>query len=340
MNSWINFKELRGKLNPLDILKHYKVAVKVKGDQAQGFCPLPTHNGSRKSPSFSVNLKRNIWRCFGCQKSGNLLDLILFLEILDPNNPADVRKGAVLAVERFCPTGSTSPLPGPHSSSVSKTHTVSDDSQVLVNAPLDFTLKGLDPNHPYLAARGFTPETIEFFGLGFCSKGLMKDRIAIPLHDPRAHLVGYAGRVVDDALIAEDNPKYRFPGDRKRDGKRFKFRKSLFVYNGFRISEPVSDLVVVEGFASVWWLWQNGQPNVVALMGANCSGDQAAHIVRLVRPDGRVWLLTDGDEAGEHCAVAALPLLATERCSRWRHLELRTQPTDLTGDDLRNLCKL
>ncbi len=94
-----------------------------------------------------------------------------------------------------------------------------DDLPVVVNPPLGFELKDLDAEHPYLLSRGFTPETIEHFGLGFCSRGLLKDRVAIPLHDMAGALVGYAGRVVDDSLITEDNPRYRFPGERERDGK-------------------------------------------------------------------------------------------------------------------------
>ena len=102
-------------------------------------------------------------------------------------------------------------------------------------------------------------------------------------------LVGYAGRVVDDKLIIEDNPRYRFPGSTERDGKFFVFRKTLFLYNGFRIQAPVDDLFVVEGFTSVWWLHQNGLPNVVGTMGADCSEIQAELILSLVKPDGRVW---------------------------------------------------
>jgi DNA primase len=54
---------------------------------------------------------------------------------------------------------------------------------VVVNAPLDFELKGLNREHPYLLNRGFSQETIDHFGLGFCSRGMLKDRMAIPLHD-------------------------------------------------------------------------------------------------------------------------------------------------------------
>ena len=102
---------------------------------------------------------------------------------------------------------------------------------MVANAPLDFTLQGLDQEHPYLTGRGFTPETARHFGLGFASRGLMKDRIAIPLKNHEGLLVGYAGRLVDDDLVGEDNPKYRFPGDREKAGTRFVFRKSELLYH-------------------------------------------------------------------------------------------------------------
>ncbi len=40
---------------------------------------------------------------------------------------------------------------------------------------------------------GIRRETIEEFGLGFCSKGMMGGRAAFPLFDPHGQLVGYAG---------------------------------------------------------------------------------------------------------------------------------------------------
>ena len=107
-------------------------------------------------------------------------------------------------------------------------------------------------------------------------------------------LVGYAGRVVNDAATMEDNTRYRFPGARERDGKIFEFRKTPFLYDGFRIKAPVDNLIIVEGFTSVWWLNQNGLPNVVATMGADCSEKEAELIVSLVKPAGRVWIAPVG----------------------------------------------
>jgi DNA primase len=206
---------------------------------------------------------------------------------------------------------------------------------VIVNEPLDFDLKGLDAKHPYLLSRGFTPETIERFGLGYCGRGLLKCRVAIPLHNADGKLVGYAGRVVDDSRITEDNPRYRFPGERKRDGKIFEFRKTLLLYNGHRIKALVDDLIVVEGFTGVWWLDQNGLSNVVATMGADCSERQAELIVSLVKPGGMVWMMPDGDKAGMRHAQTLLTLISPHRAVRWTKLADGEQPTNLLREQLK-----
>lgn len=103
-----------------------------------------------------------------------------------------------------------------------------------MNTPLPFTLRDLDPEHPYLRERGLTAETIKKFGLGFCKKGRLAGRIAIPIHDWDGHLVAYAGRLVDETAISNDHPKYLFPGGRVDQGRTYEFRKSLVVYNAHR----------------------------------------------------------------------------------------------------------
>lgn len=331
MPAWVDFKELRSRLSFEAVLQKYGVEIKRKGDQHMGYCPLPNHKGVRNSVSFSANLVRGIFHCFGCGAKGNLLDFAVLMEKGDPSDKETIRDVALklqkdfLGVESAAEAPKKKPEPKPR-----------PDLPVVVNAPLDFELKGLDPHHPYLAGRGLTLETSIHFGLGFCSRGLLKDRIAIRLDDAEGKLVGYAGRVVDDAAVTEDNPRYRFPGARERDGKIFEFRKALFLYNGFRQKGPLDDLVVVEGFSSVWWLHQNGLPHVVATMGADCSDEQAALIVSLVKPSGRVWILSDGDPAGDRFAKAALAGVARNRFVRWVRLGEGKQPTDLSDEELKH----
>lgn len=332
--NWIDYKALRGQLDFAQVLQHYGVEVKTKGTQHHGFCPLPNHNGKRNSPSFSASLEKGIFQCFGCGAKGNVLDFAVLMEKGDPKDGAALHDVALKLQERFCPQSADKP-PAPPKPVPAKPEKPKENLPVIVNEPLDFELQGLEAGHPYLLNRGFTPETVQKFGLGYCGRGMLKCRVAIPLHDAVGKLIGYAGRVVDDSLIAEDNPRYRFPGERKRDGKVFEFRKTLFLYNGHRLKAPVDDLIVVEGFTGVWWLDQNGLSNVVATMGADCSEKQAELIVSLVKPGGTVWIMPDGDAAGERHAQTLLMLISPHRAMRWLKLPEGKQPTDLTGEEIK-----
>src|SRR5437868_14433097 len=95
MTKYVDFKELRKQLDFRDVLWHYRVELKLTGDQHHGFCPLPTHSGKKKSPSFSANLKKGIWQCFGCGQKGNVLDFAVLMEAGDPKNGQDVRRVAL-----------------------------------------------------------------------------------------------------------------------------------------------------------------------------------------------------------------------------------------------------
>jgi DNA primase len=351
MTDWIDFKELRKHLIFEHVLRHYGVGLKVTADQHHGFCPLPGHQGKKKSPSFSANLKRGIWQCFGCGQKGNVLDFAVLMERGDPKNGIDVRRVAFQLQERFqikerfqmTVQKSELTVAAPEGEETKQAGSSTEEEDVRVNVPLDFELKGLDETHPYLFGREFTAETITHFGLGYCSRGLLAKRIAIPLHDSEGNLVGYAGRVVDDASISEDLPKYKFPGSRKRKDVISEFRKSLLLYNANRIwpsiinGHPVTDLVVVEGFAGVWWLSQAGITNVVATMGASCSQGQGELIRLLVEEGGYVWIFTDGDHAGERCAHDIFGYVAPHRAVRWLRLWVGKQPTAFTPQELRNM---
>jgi DNA primase len=331
---WIDFKQLRSQLYPLSVLRQYNVKITVKGERATGFCPLSTHQGQRRSPSFSMNLERGIWQCFGCHAKGNVLDFAARMEGFNPDNPKELRQAALKIVDVFKFGHGTSPGPTSQTASRPSGAPTPSGKSVVVNAPIDFELRTLDPDHPYLKERGFTPETIRHFGLGFCNRGRLRGRLAIPLHDPQGRLVGYAGRITQDKLISETCPKYLFLGGRERDGTMLEFRKSLLLYNTHRVNGPVDHLFIVEGFPSTWWLWQAQYRNVVALMGSSCSEEQAKLIVDLVKPDGKVWLMPDGNESGVRCAESLMFHVSPHRFCRWVRLGENEQPTNYAVDDL------
>jgi DNA primase len=339
MSAWIDFKSLRSQLDFEQVLHHYRVEVKRKGTQHHGFCPLPSHEGKKNSPSFSANLERGIFQCFGCGAKGNVLEFAALMERISLEDGAGLRRVALELAKRFCPNQVTTAPARPPERKLGPPSPAPKEGAAIINPPLDFELKGLDPKHPYLLGRGFTPETIVHFGLGFCGRGLLQGRVAIPLHDSKGRLIGYAGRVIEDKAVSETNPRYRFPSKRDRDGKVMEFRKTRFLYNGFRIQGPVEDLIVVEGFTAVWWLHQHGLPQVVATMGSDISEKQVELVTELVRPNGRLWVMPDGGVAGERFAEALLKSLSVHRPVRWVRLAKDQQPTDLSMENLRTVFR-
>lgn len=333
VSTWIDFKELRSKLQFADVLSHYGVEIKAKGEQHLGFCPLPGHGGNRKSPSFSANLERGIFHCFGCQAKGNVLDFAVLMSGADPTDGRSLKKVAVELRAKFCPKDGKPTAGRKREAKPEALET--PELPLTVNVPLDFELKDLDCSHPYLAGRGFVEETMVHFGVGYCARGSLANRIAIPLRDTSGRLIGYAGRVVDDAAITDENPRYRLPTKREREGVTLEFRKTQFLYNGHQWKSPRENLGVVEGFPSVWWLHQNGFPCVVATMGAECSDEQAALIVSLVRPRGHIWIMPDGDKPGDKFAQSLLLKLSPHRFVRWVKLEDGRQPTDLSVGEMK-----
>src|SRR5271166_4929438 len=109
MATWIDFKALRAKLDFVQVLRHYRVDVKSKGNQHHGYCPLPNHNGKKNSPSFSANLERGIFQCFGCGSKGNVLEFAALMEKIDPKDGSALREVGLNLQKRFCPELGTVP---------------------------------------------------------------------------------------------------------------------------------------------------------------------------------------------------------------------------------------
>jgi DNA primase len=187
-------------------------------------------------------------------------------------------------VPRAAPKSAPAPAPKP----ASKAEPPASE-KTAPNKPLKFRLDKLERNHPYLAERGLTQETIVDFGVGFCGKGMMAERIAIPIHDPEGGVVAYAGRYPGEP--PGDTPKYKLPPG---------FRKSLELFNIDRaVKEPAEKpLIIVEGFFDCMKLHQHGCRKVAALMGSTMSDAQEELIRRHTNGRSQVVVMMDEDEAG------------------------------------------
>src|SRR5260370_21996030 len=78
---WVDFKRLKEAVDMQMVLDHYSIKNLVKhGDEVRGACPI--HKGSERSKNFTVNIRKNAFKCFSkdCGASGNILDLVVGME--------------------------------------------------------------------------------------------------------------------------------------------------------------------------------------------------------------------------------------------------------------------
>lgn len=315
----VDFSRLKTQFGIEDVLKHFDVPLAGTGRQRRGRCPI--HSGDNET-SFSVNVEANSFHCFSCGASGNHLDLIAQME------ECSIKDAARKAVAWFGLDAGDEPSERtPNRVRKEKTPTPkadeSDQAEASAsNEPLAFTLK-LDATHPYLADRGLDAETIERFGLGFCSRGTMKDRIAIPIRNPDGELVAYAGRWVGDGEPPEGEGKYKLPKG---------FLKSLELFadwTSLRADGDARTIVLVEGFFPCM-LFEQWGAFAISTMGSSMSPEQFALIRAHTRPGDRFVILYDGDKAGREGAREAASLLATLGFTRTIELPDGKQPDNYT----------
>ena len=297
-SKFLDFKAVKAALTMEQVLAHYGLIERFskKGDSLSGPCPI--HKGSNPT-QFRVSISKNVWNCFSeCKHGGNVLDFIAGME------KVTVHAAALKAIEWFNldldsisanqtsvePNEKADKIEGQEPARQPTPKPVTPEGGSGPNKPLKFRLDKLDRSHAYIAERGLTMTTIVDFGVGYCSKGMMAERLAIPIHNPEGQVVAYVGRYPGEAR--EGTPKYKLPPG---------FRKSLELFNIDRaIKEPDDKpLVIVEGFFDCMKLHQHGCRKVVALMGSSMSQAQEDLIRKHTAPVGCVVVMLDEDEAGQ-----------------------------------------
>ena len=316
--AWVDFKKVKEAVGFEPVLDRYHVKLKSsQGRELVGHCPF--HDD--KNPSFHVNTEKQVFYCFGCSSKGNALDFVSRKEAVSIREAAfllsewfDIREGVVddSGGNQRPKKGNTDTLVSQPTIKTSREEEkTAPERPEQRNRPLTFRLT-LDQGHPYLTQRGLEAHVVDFFGLGYCKRGLMKNRIAIPIHDEKGELVAYAGRWPGDEL-PEGEGKYKLPVG---------FRKSQVLFNLHRV-KAAERVVIVEGYWSVFRLHQLDIP-AVALMGRTLSEAQKALLIA-----SRIRCLTlllDGDEPGRRGQREILPRLARHFFTRVVDLPKGSQP--------------
>jgi len=170
----VDFKAVKSAVSMQMLLDRYQINwLRKSGGELRGRCPI--HKGDGQD-AFHVNVTKNVFNCFSCHARGNVLDFVAAME------KCSVRDAGLKLKEWFAITGEPAtaaaeakpPEPG-------KMDGVGE-SPVVINAALNFQLKGVDSSHAYLVERGISKETAERFGVGFfAGKGSMSGRVVIPI---------------------------------------------------------------------------------------------------------------------------------------------------------------
>ncbi len=326
---WIDFAELKRQVRIRDVLERYGYLAGLeekKPGKLTGPCPI--HGGSGKT-AFNVDTDKGIFNCFAECGGGNVLDLVMKIDGVEireagekladwfglsftrSHNGRDRQENSAKVSKK-----TAGEAPAEHNS-----QPVGSDANPLLERSLQ-----LRTDHPYLTERKLTAATVSHFGIGYASRGIMRGRIAIPIHNTRGKLVACAGRAVTEEL-AEEKGKYRLPTN---------FKKSLELFNLHRTTST-EPLIVVEGFFGAMTLHQAGFENVVALIGSTLS-DQQEQL--LLEHTDRLVLLFDGDDAGRACERDCYRRLRTQIFLRSVHLSNDEQPDTLTVDRIRELLPI
>ncbi len=304
---FVGFAALKQSVSMVQVLDRYGLleGLRRSGDSLSGACPI--HAG-HNAMQFRVSLSKNCWICFGdCHTGGSIVDFVSRKE------GVGIRDAALLLQDWF------KVLPDANGHNGRNGHKPPNRVSTAAplppgghNRPLGYTLGPLDGDHPYLRARGLSPETIATFGLGYCSRGRLSGWVAIPIHNAAGKLVAYAARWPGEPPA--DTPKYLLPRG---------FRKSLELFNLHRAlaADARLPLVVVEGFFGCLHVWQAGHRRVVSLMGSMLSQAQEELVIRTVGA-GRVVLLLDEDEAGRKGRAEARERLARSVAVRVARFEV------------------
>lgn len=259
------------------------LSLQKAGANLKACCPF--HN--EKTPSFSVNLARNIYKCFGCGAGGDSLTFVM--QHTGKSFPEAVR---ILAAK--------------YSVAIEEAQQQHDDqyelrTQARTTAAImqaHFAACKDDEETPatrYWRDRGFSAETLDTFGIGYCDgskpehmdDALMQigcineegnvrfyKRTTIPICDRIGNVTGWGGRALAEV---KGQAKYINSPDT------IIYQKSKVLFNLHRAAPFIrtsGELWIVEGYADAMAMHQMGQRNCVALCGTALTPDQVNEIRR------------------------------------------------------------
>jgi len=306
--------ELHEKVDIVSIISQY-VKLKKRGRNYVGLCPFH----EEKTPSFVVSPEKQIFHCFGCGASGDVIKFLMKIDGMDFKEAI-----TILAQD----TG----MPLPTFSGKKTDKTEKDNLREAVQAASNFFHEQITKDVLlYLKQRGVTKESIEKFQIGYAPqngdkliaamkkkdipqnsllgagilkkmddgkiKSYFRNRIILPIFDIQGKIVAFGGRI-----FGKGEPKYLNSPDTPI------FLKGNLLYPINIAKEGIrkeKQAIIVEGYFDALILHQSGVQNVVSSMGTSFTDAQAGLIKRYT---DNVCFFYDDDEGGRKGAERAVEI--------------------------------
>lgn len=303
----------------VDITSRYLDLKKV-GDNYMANCPF--HND--KNPSLSVSQSKQIFKCFSCGQSGNVISFLMKRENIS----------FVDAVKMLCDIANVDfPLEKKMTDEQKK---IMDKKDRLYKLHIDvakFYRERLFANEDrcqnYLKKRKMDKNIILKFGLGYCpgdtssyehlrgkgytdeeliESGIFKGkegkiysrfykRIMFPIFDTRGRVIAFGGRKMEEGDYKYINSPETLI---------YKKRNNLYGLN-FARKYKAGQLILVEGYMDVIAFYKVGIAGAIASLGTALTTNQAEMIKRY---KSQVYIVYDSDDAGQKATYKAIDILS------------------------------
>ena len=319
-------EEVRAAADIVDVVSGF-VRLRKAGRNFTGLCPFHRE----KTPSFNVNPERGIYKCFGCGKGGNAFTFLMEMEkvsFVDAVEMLAERYNIVLTRE-----------------GVARPETREEIEQMYEANRLAArffydTLQGENGavGRAYFDKRGWSEATRRTFGLGFApdtwhdflnhartanisdevleQTGLIvrkeggstydrfRGRVMFPIFSVSKKVLGFGART----LKGDEQPKYLNSPETPV------YVKSRVLYGLAQSQRAVRDadsVILVEGYADLISLYQEGIQNVVATSGTALTPDQVNLLARYTR---NFYFLYDADSAGMNAMLRGIDIILESDC--------------------------
>ncbi len=316
----LTIEEVQRTANVYDVISDY-LDLKKAGSSYTALCPFH----SEKSPSFMVSPQKNIWKCFGCGKSGDSIKFIMEYEGL---NFADavikIANKYGIEVKYTKPSKDHEKLKGLY------------ETTGKIASFYKEQLKKSQEAKSYIREREILPTVVDIFDIGYSPKdikplmdfcevenitienlkkiGLITEkengtitdkfsgRLIFPIKDYKGRVIAFGGRSIEK----DRHPKYLNSPETEI------YQKRKVLYGFFEAKDYIRELkkvIVVEGYIDLLSLFQIGIKNVVATLGTALTEEHGKLISKFAE---EVILMFDSDNAGKKAVIEASKILLKE----------------------------